>query len=376
MTETGTARAAGTCAIIGAGLGGIALVANLGLRGYRLRLHDIDDGRIAAVRERGGLDVEGLVQGFAPVELATPHLAPAVDGADVIIVVTGSTFHADIARGLATTLRDGQTILLIQGGTGGSLVVRQELARAGCRARVDVAEMDNFPYSLAWPEPTRVRMTIVKRFLQIAALPAGRVAAVLDTLRPAFPQAVAAQSILVTGLTNMNAVLHVVNMVGNVGRLEGSGNGYRFYAEGYTPSLVTLLEALDAERLAVARAYGVDVPGIHAWLLKTYDLGGDSLRETFHRLTHQPTGPYQWTPTPRSLDHKYVTEDVPCGLVAMAALGSAAGVPTPVIDGLVALTSALLRRDFRAEGRNLERLGLAGKTVPEIRTLAEADSRA
>jgi opine dehydrogenase len=231
--------------------------------------------------------------------------------------------------------------------------------------------MDNFPYSLAWPEPTRVRMTILKRFLQIAALPAARVGAVLDALRPAFPQAVAAPNILTTGLTNMNAVLHVVNMVGNIGRLEGSGNGYRFYAEGYTPSLVTLLEALDAERLAVARAYGVEVPGVHAWLLRTYDLGGESLRETFHRLTHQPTGPYQWTPTPRSLDHKYVTEDVPCGLVAMAALGDAAGVPTPVIDGLVALTSAMLRRDFGTEGRNLDHLGLAGKSVAEIRALAE-----
>lgn len=372
MSGADTTRTGNTCAIIGAGLGGIALLANLGLLGYRVRLHDIDDGRLAGIRERGGLDVEGLVQGFAPAELATPHLAPAVEGADVIIVVTGSPFHAEVARGLAKTLRDGQTILLIQGGTGGSIIVRQELARAGCRARVDVAEMDNFPYSLAWPEPTRVRMTIVKRFLQIAALPAARAAAALDTLRPAFPQAVAAPSVLATGLTNMNAVLHVVNMVGNVGRLEASGNSYRFYAEGYTPSLVTLLEALDAERLAIARAFGVAVPGVHEWLLRTYDLGGASLPETFHRLTHQPTGPYQWTPTPRSLDHKYVTEDVPCGLVAMSALGGAAGVPTPVIDGLVALTSAMLGRDFRAEGRNLQRLGLAGKTAAEIRAIAEA----
>jgi len=302
MSGPDTTRATDTCAVIGAGLGGIALLANLGLSGYRVRLHDIDDGRLARVRERGGLDVEGLVQGFAPAELVTPHLGPAVEGADVIIVVTGSPFHAEVARGLARTLRDGQTILLIQGGTGGSLIVRQELARAGCRARVDVAEMDNFPYSLAWPEPTRVRMTIVKRYLQIAAVPAARAASVRDALRPAFPQAVAAPSILATGLTNMNAVLHVVNMVGNIGRLEANGNGYRFYAEGYTPSLVALLEALDAERLGIARAFGVAVPGVHEWLLRTYDLGGASLSETFHRLTHQPTGPYQWTPTPRSLE--------------------------------------------------------------------------
>jgi 2-polyprenyl-6-methoxyphenol hydroxylase-like FAD-dependent oxidoreductase len=39
-----------TVTIIGAGLGGIALVANLGLLGYRLRLHDRDEARIARVR--------------------------------------------------------------------------------------------------------------------------------------------------------------------------------------------------------------------------------------------------------------------------------------------------------------------------------------
>ena len=360
-----------TAAIIGAGLGGIALVANLGLRGYRLRLCDKNDARIAQVRERGGLDVEGLVQGFAPVELATADLAAAADGADVIIVVTGSTFHADVARELAKVLRDGQTILLIQGGTGGSLVVRQELAREGCPAAVDVAEMDNFPYSLAWPEPTRVKMTIVKQYLQIASLPGRRIDAVMSTLHKAFPQAVGAPSTLSTGLNNMNAVLHVVNMVGNVGRLEAGGNGYRFYAEGYTPSLVTLLETLDAERLALAKAYAVTVPSIHAWLLATYGLGGDSLAETFHRLTYELTGPYQWTPTPPSLQHKYVLEDVPCGLVAMSSLGQAAGVATPVIDGLIALTGAMLRRDFRREGRSLEALGLAGKTAAEIQVIAD-----
>jgi opine dehydrogenase len=55
-------------------------------------------------------------------------------------------------------------------------------------------------------------------------------------------------------------------------------------------------------------------------------------------------------------------------------LGRAAGVATPVIDGLVTLTSAMLRRDFRAEARNLEQLGLAGKSVTEIRSIVETGS--
>lgn len=366
----GTPERGTTCTVIGAGLGGVALVANMGLQGYRMRLHDINGARLAALKARGGVDVEGTVQGFAPLELVTTDLEAAIDGAGVVIVVTGSTRHAEVARDLARHLRDGQTILLIQGGTGGSLIVRRELRSAGCRAQVDVAEMDNYPYSLGWPEPTRMRMTITKRFLQIASLPSSRIDAVLGRLGRAFPQAVAAPSVLYTGLNNMNAMLHVGNMVANIGRLE-SGGTFRFYSEGYTPSVVRLLEAADAERLAVAKAYGVSVPGVHEWLTKTYGFQEPTLADTFRRLTTDPAGPYQWTGTPPSMDHKYVTEDVPCGLVAMAGLGRAASVVTPVISGLVALASAMTGRDFVAEGRTLERLGLAGKSVREIQVVVE-----
>ncbi len=360
-----------TCAVIGAGLGGCALVGAMALRGYRMRLHDLDDARLKDIRDRGGIEVEGLFQGFASVELVTPELARAVDGADIIIVCTGSNKHAEVARLLAPLLRDGQTILLVQGGTGGSLVVRNELHRLACRARVDVSEMDNYPFSLAWPRPTSMNFTIRKEFLQIAALPAARGEAVLGKLKAAFPQAVAAPNTLHTGLNNANGILHVANMVANIGRLESVGSGYRFYAEGYTPSAIRVLESVSAERLAIARVFGVRMPGIHEWLLDTYRLGGATLAETFRRLTYESTGPYQWTPTPKSMDHKYVTEDVPCGLVAMSALGDAVGVATPVIDALIALSGAMLGRDFMKEGRNLEYLGLTGRNAEQVKRIFE-----
>jgi opine dehydrogenase len=61
------------------------------------------------------------------------------------VLCTGGTYQEGAARDLAPHLRDGQLILLIQGNTGGSLVVRRALDQAGCRARVDIAEMDNYP---------------------------------------------------------------------------------------------------------------------------------------------------------------------------------------------------------------------------------------
>jgi opine dehydrogenase len=75
------------------------------------------------------------------------------------------------------------------------------------------------------------------------------------------------------------------------------------------------------------------------------------------------------------MDHKYVTEDVPCGLVAMAALGDAVGVATPVIDGLIALSGAMLGRDFTSEGRTLNTLGLTGKNAAQITAIFELGPR-
>src|SRR5437764_10645423 len=163
-----------TVTIIGAGIGGIYLAADLGLRGCRLRLHDRDETRLTEIHARGGIDVEP--GGFSAIERVTDKLAPAVDGADIIVVCTGGNHQESVARSLAAVLRDGQIILLVQGNTGGSLIVRRALDAARCRAQVDIAEIDNYPYS-CWPHgPGRIRAIVRKRWLQIASFPGNRIA--------------------------------------------------------------------------------------------------------------------------------------------------------------------------------------------------------
>src|SRR5215471_5009401 len=143
-----------TVAIIGAGSGGVYLAGHLGLLDCRLRLHDLNDSRLTDIRARGGIDVEGDNGGFSKIELATPDLGPAIDGADIVVLCTGGNHQANAVRPMAPLLRDGQIVLLIQGNTGGSLLVRRALDEAGCRADVAVAEMDNYPYSCRRLAPT------------------------------------------------------------------------------------------------------------------------------------------------------------------------------------------------------------------------------
>jgi opine dehydrogenase len=359
-----------TVAIIGAGIGGVYLVAELGVFGHRLRLHDLEDTRLAEIRARGGLDVEGEPGGFAAIEHATTDLRTAVDGADVTIVATGGNAQETVARSLAPLLRDRQIILLIQGNTGGSLVVRRALNLAGCRADVDVAEMDNYPYSCWRLSPTRIRPIVKKRGLQIAAFPGRRITTVFPHLAPLFPLAVAAPSVMHTGFMNANAMLHVANCVANAGKID-RGEQYRFYADGVTPSVARLYEAINAERVAVAAALGASVPTLADWFDRTYGVRGASLVETCQLLTTNSDGPYQATGTPTSFEHKYITEDVPVGLMPMSALGRAAGVATRAIDAVVETACRLAGKDFAAEARTLERMGLAGIDGSRIRHVME-----
>jgi opine dehydrogenase len=355
-----------TVAIIGAGIGGFYLAAELGVAGFKLRLHDVDDSKLSEIRARGGVDVEGEGGGFAAVERATSDLASTVDGADVIIIVTGGSAQAVVAQSLAPLLQNGQVILLIQGNTGGSLIVRRTLDEAGCRAKVDVAEMDNYPYSCWRLSATRIRPIVKKRWLQIATFPGNRIGEVFPRLSHLFPEAVAAPNILHTGFTNANAMLHVANCVANAGRIE-SGDSYKFYAEGVTPAIARLYEAINAERVAVAAALGASVPNLADWFERVYGVRGATLVETCQQLTYNSDGPYQATGTPKSLDHKFITEDVPTGLIPMREIGAAAGVKTPAIDALIEIARSMTGKDFAAEGRTLERLGLHGMNGTQIR---------
>jgi hypothetical protein len=56
----------------------------------------------------------------------------------------------------------------------------------------------------------------------------------------------------------------------------------------------------------------------------------------------------------------------------MSSLGAAAGVKTPAIDALIEVVRNMTGKDFTAEARTLDRLGLAGMDAPQIRGVVDA----
>jgi opine dehydrogenase len=346
-------------------MGGKGLLADLGLNGFRLRAYDKDEGQVAGIRAAGGIYVDGRPQNFGPVEMATTDIKAALDGAKVILVSTNGDDHPQVAKDLAPYLRDGQIIVLIQGHFAGTLVFRKALAGTGCKAQVDVCEMDGYPYMMTVRSPDRVEITSTKAVYQLVTVPASRSQAIINEIGIAFPELVAGSNLLQTGFTDLGSVFHTCGMVTNVGHVE-NGKPYNFYAANMTPSVCNLIEAVDRERVAAAKAYGITTPDVFDWLNITYKRRERTLHWSMqaNAVTH-----YVYSPAPNSLGHRFLVTDIGSGLVAWSSLAKAARVPTPAIDSVVTIASALTKRDFFEEGRNLRNLGLEGKSVDEIRQL-------
>jgi opine dehydrogenase len=111
------------------------------------------------------------------------------------------------------------------------------------------------------------------------------------------------------------------------------------------------MRALDAERVAVRKAFGLTGP--HCEFPEEV---GQVFTEAFG---YNGIEAGRKIKGPKKLSERYLTEDVPLGLVFYSSLGSLAGIPTPVTDSVINLVGALLGDDLWSTGRSLDSLGLA-----------------
>jgi opine dehydrogenase len=358
-------------AVLGAGHGGCAAAADLGRRGYAVRLHARNAERLAPLRAQGGIEARGVVSGLVPVAVLTTDVAEAVRDADLIMLVVPSVAHAHYARALAAIFDGRAPVFVNPGHTGGGLHFVHELRSAGYRGPIRTCETVTLTYITRMEGPGVVNIYSYTKRLRFAALPGRETAALLALLAPLYPEIVPASSVLETALSNLNAMFHPQGMIMNAGWIQHTNGDFLFYREGFTDAVGRVTAAADAERMAVAKALGVPaMPFIdifHEAGLTTQAASdsGDIARAC------RESEPNKTIKSPSSLDHRYLNEDVGYGLVPMAALGRLAGVATPTIDALVHLAGLAVGVDYARDGLTLERLGLAGKSPSELRALVE-----
>lgn len=350
--------------VLGAGHGGLAIAGHLAILGFEVNLFNRTEDRIKNLKSRGGIEVLGEAHGFGKLKLITADIEKAIKGIDVLMVVVPATGHKFMAEACAPYLKDGQIVVLNPGRTCGALEFRHVLREKGCKADVIIAEAQTLIYASRMINPGQVRIFRIKNSIPVAAVRAHKTPMVLKLLNMAYPQFVPGDNVFKTSFDNIGAVFHPALCIMNTGWIEDIAD-FQFYIQGCSESAALVLEKLDAERVAVAAALGISAMTARNWLYFAYDAVGRDLHEAM-----QANPGYREIMAPITMHNRYILEDVPMSLVPIASIGDMLGVQTPVTKAFIHLASVMHKTDYWKEGRTVERIGIAGMTVKELRRLA------
>jgi len=348
--------------VLGGGNTAFSIAANLALAGHEVLIWEHPDfaHTLEPIRQNLTIELKGAAQtGRARLAGVTSDAGDALSWADVLVCSVPSYAHGPFAKELLPHLRPGHVLALLPGNLG-ALAFGRQVRNAGIPGVV-IAESDTAPYVCRKTGPAEATNWGTVSALGIGVFPASQTDEVVPELASLFPGATAHPHVLAAGLSAMNPIVHPAGVLLNAGRVERSRDEFWFYEEGVTPSVARVIEALDAERLAIGRVFGLDLmtvaAGFHA---AGFGPKGDlwSVINGSRMLTELRA--------PGSLDTRWLSEDVPYGLATWAELAQSVAVETPLMESLVTLTSALLGRDCRVERRSLASLGIEGMDVEKL----------
>jgi len=345
-------------AVLGGGHGAYAAAADLAEQGHRVRLWRRRADELEALGPAPAITLrDARGEREVAVERAGAHIAEVLDGAQLVLVPLPATAQLDVATAMAPHLRDGQVIFAPPGSFGAYLMARTVQRIAGPR-RLWFAEAGTLPYLARKRGPASVAITGRAVRLPTGIFPSDDAGEALEVLRRAFPAVHPVADVLDAALLNAGPVIHPPLVLLNAGAIEHF-DAWDIHNEGTQPAVRRVQDALDGERIAVREALGYGAP--HYPLADHY-----AGRDWMYARDAQDAvvGSRDWHEPLDLVAHRYVTEDIACGLAFLVSVADWLGVAAPVAHGLLAVASAIVGRDLAGTGRTLQSAGL-GAVAPE-----------
>jgi len=363
-------------AVLGGGNAGYTIAADIALAGYEVNFYETPqfEGHFKAVLESKSIeaiDDIGGRRGLAKLHQVTTDMGVAISEVKLILIAIPSFGQELFFNAMIPHLKDGQVVVLMTGNFG-SLRLRRILKEKGIVHKITIYETNTIPYGTRLSGPTTVHIhrgfgpwlgsQSIGEGLHfhglICALPAKDTEVALEDFQKLYPLFYPTKNVLVAALNNGNFIMHPVASLLNAGHIEYSKGDFRLHREGHTPSVLRAEMGVRNEMAALTKALG----------------GKDFIPETkmealFNFSQKRPIE--QASVGPRTLKDRYITEDVPYGLVPMSQLGEKLGIATPLINAFIEIASVMNEEDYRKTGRTLESLGLGELDISQIIKLVE-----
>ncbi|MBQ6294186.1 MAG: NAD/NADP octopine/nopaline dehydrogenase family protein [Lachnospiraceae bacterium] len=344
-------------AMLGAGNAGCAVAADLTMHGHEVTLiktsHAMHDDNFNFLLENQG---KMTLNEFGEIKSANIHKVTRdvseIRGAEVVIIYIQTNFHEQLIERIAPYLEDGQILLINPGYLSTAYVLKH------CADKdIIVAEAESSFIDGRIMEPGLFKVTFRNVRNPIGIFPSSRREEAIAKLDQLGERLVYLDSVVEAALHNPNMIVHTVGSVMSIPRIEYSKGEFCLYHEAYTrnnPCTWMILDALDKEKMDVlGKLNFARIPYVEACKYRNSLDENEDAKEVFLNYAEMPTR----AKGPMKVDSRYISEDVPQGLVMLEALGKTLNVATPICTALIEIASAALGRDLRAEGRTPEKLG-------------------
>ena len=346
-------------AVIGAGCGGQTFAGHLASEGYDVALYNRSPEKLGNLNEEKKISLEGVLNQEGNINIATTNLEEAVKDRDIIMVVTTATGHEEISKNMAPYLKDGQTIILNPGRTFGVLEFLNNIYQQRPNLDVTVGEANTLLYATRVTEPGKANVLGIKDEVSLSTLPNHKTQEVVDQLNEFYPSFRASENFLETSVGNIGAVFHPSIMLLNHDKIKNN-EPFEFYTEGASEYVAGFMKEIDKERQQIAKKLRTTIPTLEEWLGSRYNL---EQKELHLMLKENPA--YQGIMAPTTMDHRYIFEDVPTGLVPLALTAKSLGIDTPYMDFLINYSSQLHNTNYWEKGRTLKKMGLNKDYITE-----------
>lgn len=345
-------------AIIGAGNGGQAIAGHLGLLGYEVNIYDAFEETIDVIQKQGGIHIGGIEEGFGKINMATKDIGEAISEADIIMVVNPSIYHRNIAEKCAPYLKENQIVFLHPGATFGAFAFKKALEDNGFDKEIVIAESNTLIYACRSIKPGTADILGKKERLLVSALPAVKTKDVCKLLQEVYEEVEEADNVLVTSIDSTNPIVHCAPTLLSTSWIESDSDWY-FYHDGISQTIGSFIEGMDAERVAIGKKLGLEDDKNLFTCVKQYELEYNVKRDTLSEAVRNNEA-YDGIKGPKSLNTRYLFEDIPMGLIPLVSVGKQLGMKTERMEIIVRLAEMMLNEDLYENARTIETLGLEG----------------
>ncbi len=339
-------------AVIGAGSVAYGNAALLCQNGHQPVIWSPSNARARSLAAGSKLTSTGAVEGsFSP--QTTRDVADALADCPVVLIAVPGYGHRTVIDAIVPHLTNDHVVIVSAHLSFSALYLSKRLAQRAVSAPI-----------VAWSttittgrqtDDTSVRVGNVRSMVDIAVLPVSETEKGLSICRQLFGDRFAPKkNLLAIALSNLNPQDHMGIALCNLTRIERGEHWLQ--NQNITSAVGNLLEALDKERLAIAQRFDLKVRTIFDHFAMSFDISGGAVGDMSQRLHERGND----SPGPTSLSTRYITEDVPFGLVPTLMLAEFAGEPVPLHRAGVLLFDAMYGRRFADENDILPELGELG----------------